>query len=124
MHHVPDELSRMFENEKVEKLSVLEPVKDEWYSRLREDVISSPNKYHGWKVVDDSLYKYRSNPLVEDLMDDSNAWKLVVPEKHRSQIFIESHEAPKAGHLVTDKTYHRAAIQYYSLENSRKSTLR
>ena len=65
MHHVPDALSRMSENERVEKLSVLEPIEDEWYSRRREDVISSPNKYHGWKVVDDRLYKYRSNPLLE-----------------------------------------------------------
>ena len=63
MHHVPDALSRMFENERVEKLSVLEIIKDEWCSRRREDVINSPNKFHCWRVVDDRLYKYRSNPL-------------------------------------------------------------
>ena len=74
MHHAPDALSCMFENERVEKLSALEPVEDEWYSRQREDVINAPNKYHGWKVVDDRLYKYRSNPLLEDLMDDLNSW--------------------------------------------------
>ena len=46
-------------------------------------------------------------------MDDLNAWKLVVPRNHRPQIIIESHEAPETGHLGTDKTYHRTAIQYY-----------
>ena len=113
MHHVPDASSRMFENERVEKLSVLELIEDEWYSQRREDVISSLNKYHGWKVVDDRLYTYRSDPLLEDLMDDLNAWKLVVPKNYRAQILIESHEALEAGHLGTEKTYHRAAIQYY-----------
>ena len=107
IHHVPDTLSRMFENERVEKLPVLEPVEEEWYSRRREDVINSPNKFHGWKVVDDRLYKYRSNPLIEDLMEDLSVWKLVVPKNHRSQILIESHVAPEAGHLGTDKTYQR-----------------
>ena len=34
-------------------------------------------------------------------------------KNHRSQILIESHEALEAGHLGTDQTYHRAAIQYY-----------
>ena len=111
-HHVPDTLSRMFENERVEKLSVLGPVEDEWYSQRREDVINSPNKYHGWKVVNDRLYKDRSNPLLNDLMNDLNAWRLVVPKNHRSQILI-SHEASEAGHIGTDKTYHQAAMQYY-----------
>ena len=37
----------------------------------------------------------------------------MVPKNHCSQILIESHEAPAAGNLGTDKTYHRAAIQYY-----------
>ena len=46
-------------------------------------------------------------------MDDLNAWKLVVPKNHRSQISIEPHEASEASHLGTDKTHHRAAIQYY-----------
>ena len=46
-------------------------------------------------------------------MDYLNVWKLVVPKNHRSQILIESHEALEAGHVGTDKTYHRAAIQYY-----------
>ena len=91
MHHVPDALSRMFENEKVEKLSVLEPVEDEWYLRWREDKINSPNKYPGWKIADDRLYKYRFNPLLDVLVDDLNAWKLLVPKNHRSQILIESH---------------------------------
>ena len=45
MHHVLEALPRMFENERVKKLSVLKPVEDEWYSRRREDVINSPNKY-------------------------------------------------------------------------------
>ena len=107
MLNVPDALSRMFENERVEKLSVLKPIEDEWYSRRHENVTNSPNKFHGWKVVDDRMYKYRSNPLLEDLMDDLNAWKLVVPKNHRAQILIESHEAPEAGHLGIDKTYHR-----------------
>ena len=55
MRHVSDALSRIFENERVEKLPVLDPVEDNWCLRGREDMISSTNKYHGWKVVDDRL---------------------------------------------------------------------
>ena len=73
MHHVPDALSRMFKNERIEKLSVLEPVEDEWYTRRCENVIKSTNQYHGWKVVDGRLYKNRPNPLLDDIMDNLNA---------------------------------------------------
>ena len=51
MHHDPDALSRMFENERVEKLSVLEPIEDEWYSRRHEDVINLQKSFTAGKSL-------------------------------------------------------------------------
>ena len=114
MHHVPDALSRMYENEELDHIAVSEEINDEWYIRRREAVLATPNKFHGWKVVDGKLYKFRNNPLLEDLMDDLQAWELVVPKGKRQAVLREVHERPEAGHLGPEKTYHRASNSYFS----------
>lgn len=48
----------------------------------RQAGLKSPGKYYGWKVEDGELYKYQNNPLLEDNIDDYDAWKLVVPKNH------------------------------------------
>ncbi|XP_051153756.1 uncharacterized protein LOC127277011 [Leptopilina boulardi] len=113
MHLVPDALSRMFEDETENKIAALELTNDKWYEIRKQNVINDPRKYHNWKVTDDRLYYYRSNPLLEDLVEDLSAWKLVVPLGDRLKIMTEAHEHTQAGHLGGQKTYDRASIQYY-----------
>ena len=103
----------MYENEELDHIAVLEEINDEWYIRRREVVLASPNKFHGWKVVDGKLYKFRNNPLLEDLTDDLQARKLVVPKDKQQEVLREVHEKPEAGHLGVEKTYHRASNSYF-----------
>ena len=93
----------MYENEEIDKLSAIEPVEDQWYNNRKDAVIKTPNKYHGWKVVNGELYRFRSNPMIEDIIEDLDAWKLVVPKDHQSEITTEVHETPEAGHLDREK---------------------
>ena len=113
MHHVPDALSRMYENDEVDHIAILEEINDDWYIKRREAVLANPNKFHGWKIVDGKLYRFRNNPLLEDLMDDLQAWKLVVPKDNQQEVLREVHETPEAGHLGVEKTYNRASNNYF-----------
>ena len=113
LHRVPDALSRMFEEGEPEQIAVMEPIQDEWCVRRREAVIGSPGKYHGWRVDNGRLYRNRNNPLLEDLLDDQDAWKLVLPKENRPEVLHEVHGTPEAGHLGIEKTYHRASIRYF-----------
>ena len=114
LHHVPDALSRIYEDEKEEcQLAIIDPVNDEWYVRRRQAVIDFPNKFHGWKVVNGDLYRYCSNPLINDIMEDLDAWKLVVPKDQVNRIISEVHENPESGHFGVEKTHFKARLRYY-----------
>ena len=44
-------------------------------------------RYPTYKLVTGNLYRYRPNPDIDTtLADDEDAWKLVVPEEHRSEV--------------------------------------
>ena len=53
--------------------------------------------------------------MLDPLIPDLEAWKLVVPEKQRLEVLKEAHLEPQAGHLVVEKTYHRLSHRYYWL---------
>ena len=113
MNHVPGELSRMYENEEVDHIATLEEINDESFIRRRGAVLATPNKFHGWKVVDGKLYKFKNNPLLKGLMDDLQAWKLVVPKGNQQEVLREVDETPEARHLGVEKAYHRASNSYF-----------
>ena len=78
IHHVPDALLRFYKDEEDLHLAMMEPVEDEWYARRHQAVLDFPHKFQGWKGVEDRHYRYRHNPILEDKVDDLDAWKLVV----------------------------------------------
>ncbi|XP_053593878.1 uncharacterized protein LOC128667533 [Microplitis demolitor] len=88
LHHVPDPLSRIPEDQK-EALAVIADDVDRWYNRRIRDVQRRPAE-----------------------LEDRNAWKLAVRRAFHQQVITECHATPGAGHLEVDKTYRRLAVNY------------
>jgi len=65
----------------------------EWYQKRYKEVVSSPERYRQWKIID----------IVEDL----DRWKLVLPKEWRREALRKSHDASQAGHLETEKATNR-----------------
>ena len=59
------------------------------------------------------LYPHRPNPMVDELMRDSNAWKLVISIEFYSEVLFKNHVVPQAGHLGSENTFQRIAQLYY-----------
>ncbi|KAL7288313.1 hypothetical protein TKK_0017647 [Trichogramma kaykai] len=86
---VADALSRLHEedDESCETASVsIEDEKDAWYRKLFADVQREPQKFPWHKVVGNRLYHYRPDASIEDLIEDQDAWKLLVPKHKRREI--------------------------------------
>jgi len=127
LHHVPDALSRMFEEETLEDARVAGNVnlitvkntvdamntEDGWYRKRYEEVIAKPEKYTQWKVLDGQLYFLRPKPVVSEIVEDLDRWKLVLPKELRKEALRESHDTPQAGHFGVEKTYQRIAVNYF-----------
>ncbi|KAL7290789.1 hypothetical protein TKK_0015534 [Trichogramma kaykai] len=91
----------------------IEDEKDAWYRKLFTDVKREPQKFPWHKVVGNRLYHYRPDASIEDLIEDQDAWKLLVPKHKRREILRENHEEPTAGHFGRHKTYERIALRYH-----------
>ena len=88
---------------------------DPWYKNLFEKVSKDPADHPWYTIVDGRLYVSRSDPSLENLMEDQDAWKLLIPKEQRQTVLSEWHEEPAAGHLGRRKTYERVATYYYWL---------
>ena len=76
-------------------------------------VAANPTDHPYCKIAQGRLYSYRPNPLIEDLMEDEDAWMLVLPAEKREDALLESHAVPTAGHLGRAKTLARLSLYYY-----------
>lgn len=112
LNHVPDALSRIPEGNP-ELVAVIVPRPATWYERRKQDIINSPKKYPAWKIENDSVYFYRPDPTINDVIRDLSAWKLVVPDDDRNLVLQNLHSEPQAGHLGIEKTYKRIATSHY-----------
>ncbi|CAB0028437.1 unnamed protein product [Trichogramma brassicae] len=114
---VPDALSRLYEDEsdeaQVASIIINEKAEDSWYNKLLAKVKADPTKYPYHKAIGSTLYHYRPDPFIDDVVDDQDAWKLIVPREKRQQVLFECHEEPTSGHLGRHKTYERLAMRYY-----------
>ena len=52
-------------------------------------------------------------PELNNILDDLDAWKLVVPEEKRAEIMFEAHNEPTAAHPGKERTYQKIAQAYY-----------
>ncbi|CAB0039129.1 unnamed protein product [Trichogramma brassicae] len=114
---VPDALSRLYEDEsdeaQVASIIINEKAEDSWYNKLLAKVKTDPTKYPYHKAIGSTLYHYRPDPFIDDVVDDQDAWKLIVPREKRHRVLFECHEEPTSGHLGRHKTYERLAMRYY-----------
>jgi len=134
-YHVPDALSRMFENESEDIVTIatdavlviknivdVANTQDKWYQKRYREVVSNPEKFTQWKVIDGQLYFLRSKPVVSEIVEDLDRWKLVLPKEWRREDLRELHDTPQAGHLGIERTYQRVAVSYFWLNLFRDVT--
>ena len=86
---------------------------DEWYLQWYKTVHDNPNDYPKWKIIGGQLYCYRPDEVLEVILGDEHAWKLVVPMEHREAVIKECHDSPTAGHPGREKTYAGVSKLYY-----------
>ena len=92
----------MYEDETDAELASIEIAEETthvWYKDKFASVAASPNDHPYSKIVHGRLSIYHPNPMIEDLMEDEDAWKLVLPAEKRENALLESHAEPTAGHL-------------------------
>lgn len=110
---VADALSRIPEGEMLNSLGNAEHTGDPWYERKFAKVLENPDAHPDWMVRDGELYFHRVCHQKEDLEDESERWKLVVPKGGRNCVLEKCHDREEAGHLGISKTHWRVARVYY-----------
>ena len=83
-HHVPDALSRAFENQVASMTH--QSIRDPWYFNKFRLVKNYPDKYPDWQIKDNKLYFHKPHPWIDPLMKDLNKWKLVLPEERHKEV--------------------------------------
>ena len=78
LHHVPDALSRIWEEEEV---SAIGETTGPWYLRRIEEVEAQSIYYPNWKVKEGRLYYHKPDQVTDPLLPDLDAWKLVLPKE-------------------------------------------
>ena len=111
--------SRMYENDTethvmvAVELEAIENTADQWYRRRLEEVANRRRRYTDWRVVDGQLYYLKPKPVVSEIVEDLDRWKLVLPRELHGEALREAHDEPQAGHLGVEKTFQRLAVAYY-----------
>ncbi|XP_076656370.1 uncharacterized protein LOC143361015 [Halictus rubicundus] len=118
LNHVPDALSRMFENTEEGSseggIPVVAAIETNWYDAKFSAVTENPKGHPGWEIRGGQLYRRRADPWVQEVLgDDLDEWKLVVPEDRIPEILREAHDEEQAGHLGVEKTYRRIITRYF-----------
>ncbi|CAB0033049.1 unnamed protein product [Trichogramma brassicae] len=116
LNHVPDALSRIYEEdeEEITTLSLMSNSEDTWYLSTYEKVSKDPSDYPDWNIRGGQMYKFRPNNEDKNLADDDERkWKLVVQREQRPVVLRECHDEPTAAHLGREKTYDRLAERYF-----------
>lgn len=109
LHVVPDALSRSFPT--VSAIAVDMENLDPWYKKMQKDVNKEPQKYPGWKLENNVLYKYFPNKRA--VKTNGVEWKAVVPTSLRKNIIHQCHDLAVSGHFGYYKTLGRVQEDYY-----------
>lgn len=108
-HVVPDCLSRSVP---VVNSFDVRDTKDEWYLDLKRRISSQPDKFPGWRIENNLIYKYTEVPFPA-LSEDIDYWKIVVPKDWRRDVMKRNHDEPTAGHCGVYKTFERVKSKFY-----------
>ena len=96
-----------------EQINIINDVIPSWYVRRFLAISSFPERFSNWKIRDNKLYHFRPDPIISSLVRDLNEWKLVLSDDDRIKILSEARDVPQSGHLGTEKTDKRIAIDYF-----------
>ena len=77
-------------NAELASIEIAEETSDAWYKDRFASVVANPTDHPYWKIVHGRLYIYHPNPMIEDLMEDEDAWKLVFPAEKRENALLEA----------------------------------
>lgn len=119
LHHVPDALSRAYEGDTevtavaVAQIDPLANTTDVWYRKRFREVLDGHKRFTDWRIVDGQLYHLRPKPVVSEVVEDLDRWKLVLQSELRGEALREAHDDPQAGHLGVEKTYQRLGVAYF-----------
>ena len=86
---------------------------DPWYTKKKQQVTKWPSRYPDLKIENGLLYAHRPNKWIDPIIQDLDAWKLLLPAANRERALYEAHDEPQSGHLGVEKTYARLATYYY-----------
>lgn len=109
---VPDALSRIPSvNGEVNTIQVDLMNVDKWYINMQENIVKFPNKYPGWKVEDEIIFKYipSNSPLTSNVVE----WKTLIPKSQRKSVISLCHDSPICAHGGFQKTLTRIQDEYY-----------
>lgn len=116
---VPDTLSRIHEGDSLVEAVELENLpaidlnsrafESYQYKKLREEYVSS--KFPDFRVLDRFIYKRTCSSA--EVLEDSDSWKLLVPEELRSKVIYASHDIPNAAHGGIGRTLERIRRYFY-----------
>ena len=62
------------------------------------------------------IYRRREDHLLGPIIDEMEAWKLVVPQEYRDKVLCDAYREMSSEHLGVEKTYERIAREYYCPE--------
>ena len=60
-------------------------------------------------MEEDRIYRRREDHLLGPIIDETEAWKLMVPQEYRDKVLYDAHREMSSGHLEVEKTNERIA---------------
>lgn len=112
LHHVSDARSRMFETD-TEAVSTIAEKNKFWYLRRIKNVQEMPSHFLDLKVEGGDLYFHRPNTFFDSILNDLEAWKIVLPSKCRCEVLKESHDATSSGHIGVEKINAHLSLTFH-----------
>lgn len=109
---VPDALSRAFAAEsevgEIYEAAAIDSVdRNDWYTKLRADVIAKPDDFPDFRIENEVLMRH----IGKNTDITRTNWRIVVPKVKRKEVLQECHD--KAAHLGYTKTYARLCDRYW-----------
>lgn len=69
-HQVPDA-----PDDEEECLAAIAAISDSGYASRYNVISTEPTKFPDWKIECRKMYRHRPGPIIDDIIEDSEAWK-------------------------------------------------
>lgn len=111
----------MFENNDENEPTIIAPIineieipetADNQYQKRFREIATQDKNFTDWNIMDNQLQYLKPRPVVSDIVEDLDHWKLVLAKEHRFEALREAHNNPQSGHMDVEKTYQRLLIAY------------